>query len=460
MSTIDYKNFIEDFLDIPDLEKIEGRYSYEIEQEIYLSDIPEGFDYKIIIEANEIDAGIVEIFFNERKVSEVFSINTANTPTYVKRKFKNYATYDASLHLAINDPGQTIVLYGPSKLGKTSLWRNLLDERVILVSCNNDQNLEKIYYYIYQSINNPQTTLITNSKENFTDLTTSVGLDKGPITLGVSKNKGNKITSEEVRSFGELHIDVNLISKLAFKNNIPIVFENYHRLNDNTFKNLCIDLRSFSDAKVTTLFVGIPENPYLFTEYNPELAGRILFMEFLPWNELELKEIAKSGQETLNIIFDSKTLNFLSKEALGSPLLMQLFCLITCLSAGITARSRENIEIAIDSKKFKTAINKYGIQFLSHCKTILKVFYSTLDEFNLIPESFINELKEYIVSEDFDLFFDLKKIFSQPIELDDIKQLLSLLNNNSHTRDFLILDEEDKLQFGNPLAIVFARWIE
>ena len=455
---MEIKNFVINFLDLEANDKNEGRYSYEIEEKIYLDDIPEGFNYKIINEADGIDSGIVEIFFNDRRVSEVFSINSANIPTYVKRKWKNYDTYDASLHLALEDPGQTVVLYGPSKLGKSALWRNLLSTNVILIQCNQFQTLEDIYKSIYDEIQNPQPSQITERQENYIDKSFGSVINSIPLSIDFKKNKGHKKTTEKQLTYGNLKMSAQLISKLAYEKNAPIIFENYHRLNDKTFNELCVDIRTISDTRVTTLFVGIPQNPFLFTEINPELEGRIMFMEFLPWKEYELQQIAKSGQEILNIIFDNKTLEFLSKESLGSPLLMQLFSLITCISSGIAARSRDNIEISITRERFKTAIKNYGIQYLAFCKNVLDDFNSISKKVKEMPTNFSKQIYNYINSDEFNLFIDLNKIFNDSITILDIKKLIKKLNKNARTIDFLIIDEKNQLRFGNPLAIVYARW--
>lgn len=462
------RDFIRDFLDVEDSMRSDGDYYFYTYESEYLNDIPPDFFHKVIKNPSEHGPGIVAIYFKDWKVGDVFSMTKASVPTYVSRSYddKGYseATYEAILDNSKANPGQTLVLYGPSKLGKSALWKRVFGNGHILVQCTNRQTLSDIYKTIIEISQKPFLAKSIESDEtNENDgieatLQTGTNILGGKISASKKKGKQKKITKESV--YIESNYSAQSICNILKSNPDPIVFENYHRLDKKVLSDLCIDLRTFADENITTLFVGIPNNPYEFIEYNSELSGRIIFLELNPWSDEDLAKIILGGQRILNISFSIETIKFLCIESGGSPILMQLYALIACLATNITNTVRDAINIKLDKNKFKIAVERYAVTYLKPCEQIWKNFLLILKENNEELLIFSEKLIEGVKTNHPKLTFSGNDFTEENIDLSTIENIIQVLNKNESTKDILLYNSsKNLLSVVNPLIISYLRWI-
>ncbi len=198
------KDLISDFIEVEDHLRIEGRYEFYAHESSSINDIPDICYSRVLRNPSEFHKGIVEIIFIDKKVTEVFSINKVNVPTYVSRVFESSHTFEASLELALQDPGQSILLYGASKLGKTALWQSILYDQAILVQCNNSQSIADIYSYIvdYLRVPHPTESLqgSEDSKNGSAEGKASIGTEQtGQVSVTLTKGR-TKSQKNELRS--------------------------------------------------------------------------------------------------------------------------------------------------------------------------------------------------------------------------------------------------------------------
>ena len=166
-------------------------------------------------------------------------------------------------------------------------------------------SLENLYQQLLYNIEHPfiaETSIedsdtVTSTKEAGVDI--GVDIIKAGIKNATSKSKTEG--SQKKYTFPTRQYNVDSIASILKEKNKTVVFENYHRLNSETFRQLCIDLRTLSDNLINTLFVGIPNDPYKIIENNSELELRIQFLPFTFWNQADLKRIALGGQEILRL---------------------------------------------------------------------------------------------------------------------------------------------------------------
>ena len=461
-------SIISDFLDKPIEKRREGTYSFENFERDYIYDtLKDHFDFIIRREPSTNASGLVDIFIPYLTIKEVFTPTKATNSTYVSRRTGEGSTYEASISLAFDEPGSTILLFGQSKLGKSALWRRLIDcdSESIQVSCTPTVTRQELYQQILFKLGEPyisdKTDRDAKSYESKKDGSVSIG-KPGVIgvKIGESKSSTNAIEAEERFQYVDRPINADVVSELLSLKKKLLVFENYHRLNDEVFSEICYDIRTFADQKVTIIFVGIPSEPYEIIRNNSELEGRVLFMPFNLWSVEDLKKIALGGAEKLNISFDKHLLDFLATEAAGSPFLMQLYCFLACLASGITEAPSILTDVTITEDQFSKTINAYGIQFLSQCEQLLNQLVDTALKIENLPENFIDELTEKIKSDKPYHIIKICEFNKNNTKIDSIKSLIEHLNEIEIARGLLSLNQEtEAICIGNPFFVSYIRWI-
>ncbi len=357
------------------------------------------------------------------------------------------------------------VIYGPSKLGKTALWRSVIDEPSrITISCSENISIEDIYEQVLFQNSSAFASEVSDEQGEKQTERKSKGVALGKkdclqATIGTdsAREKGQAKQTKYTYPKWKNNVDTT-IQTLSGKSK-HIIFENYHRLSTQTLKRLCIDLRSLSDNRINVIFVGIPEDPYKIISFNQELEGRVAFLRFTFWDDDDLKRIALGGSAALNAEFTTQTLDFITNEAAGSPFLMQFNCYIACLASFITERLDLLGTIDLSGNDYELAMKKWGVQWIGACQPICEELSSILSGIHGLGDSFMHFIISGIKSSKARLTLDLRSPF-WPDKKEQIKSLLLQLNARELTRDLLFLDEKKgKLSINRPNFISYIRWI-
>ena len=462
----DRPSLIYDFLDPGPGNYKPGTYYFDEEDKDYLSDIPsELFSYRVKRYPIGDLPGTVVIYPNYVELSDVFSTTRATIPTYVSREYRTNQTYEATLELAKKDSGGIVLIYGPSKLGKTVLWKSVFDpSEYVVVSCSRELPPEDLYERIVSLLGLPSIIEAIEDKSDTesTNSTKGIKLGKGiaEVTLGKSKSKSSTQGQQRRLGYPSTKYNVDSLLHILKDENKIVVFENFHRLCADTLRRVSVDLRTLSDNLINTLFVGIPEDPYAITRYNSELEGRISYLPFSVWTINELKKIAVGGQQILRVQFSDKSLDFLSEEAAGSPLLMQLYCFIACISSGVVHTQDEEKEINIAQKEFRSVMKEWGIQRFEVCCPAYENILRISNIINGLPNNFIENALAEMKTPKPSLFLNLKKMNFWPDYKTAIREFIARLNENESTIDiFSINDEKGILNICRPLFLSYVRWI-
>ena len=457
-------DLITDFLDLPPHERREGLYFFDPQCEIYFSDIPEDtFYHKIRRPATGDEYGIIEVYLSDISVFEVFSTTKASIPTYVSRDTEENLTYEASILSSLQEPGRTLVLYGPSKLGKSALWSYIIGSDCISISCTPSLTANKLYDQVLYEIENPYASGasrdITDEAEQTEGVSVSIGKkDIGQAQFGKSRSKKHLNGRTRNFKYSERPVSAESVSKELYDKNYALIFENHHRLKPSVLKELCYDIRTFADQNVTTIFVGIPNEPFDIINYNPELMGRTSFLKFNYWNPDELREIAIGGGKALNVSLSEETLGFLTHESAGSPLLMQLYSLIACLASGVTRTQEQFKDVELDQKDFELALNKWGIEILRPCELICEILKKECDAVRSIPDNFTSVLFDHLKQSGPTLFINCYDLSFWPLQTRTINALTKRLNRREITKDLLTFNERAcTLNIGNPFFISYVK---
>ncbi len=397
---------------------------------------------------------------------DVFSTTHATLGTYVQRNAEEGKTYEATLGMALADPGRHYVIYGPSKVGKTQLWKAVLGRDAVPVPCVGINDIEHLYSHAIYRLKKPHLTeeKITEStkKGKKTEVSANLGIEES-VALGFSRSSTDDESVEEERKFAYQSQPNNAmaVAELFSKNKRCLVFENYHRLDSGLLERLALDLREFSDQGVSVFLVGIPEDPSELFDYNKELSGRVEYLNVKWWDTKDLKNIALAGGKVLNVSFTHRSLDLLSKEACGSPLLMQQFCLLACLASKIVGFCDDSLDarVNISDIELRQGIEKWVAKTLKpyeDCKSIIDETAVTAG----LPSSFVELLFDEFKKEDSRMSFSFSDIGLDKVAYESICEFIETLERNRRTKGLLAMQPKKKeISVIDPNFFVYGRWL-
>lgn len=457
-------DYINDFLDIPHKQRRRGVYLF------YAGDPPDmaddDFYYRILCVASSEKPGLIAVETKGLYLKDVFSTSYAPYGSYVKRNTEEGKTYEATLNMALADPGKHYVIHGPSKVGKTQLWKTVLGSDVVPVPCGGIEDIEHLYSYAIFRLKKPrlekETVKRSSKKAKGAKLNANVGI-QGVASFGVSSSDANDnlVARERQYAYQSQPKTAMAVVDAFSKYGAFLVFENYHRLRDSIIKQLSFDLREFSDKRVSVLLVGIPENPYKLFDFNKELSGRVEYLRLGWWSQEDLAKIALAGGEVLNVDFTDRTLELLSKEASGSPLLMQQFCIIACLASGITKWCDDKIDadVEISRAELGEGIKKWVANTLKpyeNCKNIMEAVAREAG----LPRFFVKSLFKEFKRKDPSMSFSLPEIGLDGTSHEVVCKFINLLNENQRTEGLFTTQSGQKgISIIDPNFFVYARWL-
>jgi len=458
-------DYINDFLKIPRKQRTHGVYLF------YEGGLPDmeddNFYYRILRDASSEKPGLIAVKTKGFYLRDVFSTSYAPHLSYVKRNTEEGKTYEATLSMALGDPGKHYVIHGPSKVGKTQLWKTVFEgEQAVPVPCNRTEDIGQLYSYAIFRLKKPhlekETVKRSSKKAKGAKLNANVGI-QGIASFGVSSSDANDnlVARERQYAYQSQPKTAMAVADAFSKYDAFLVFENYHRLRDSIIEQLSLDLREFSDKRVSVLLVGIPEHPYKLFDFNKELSGRVEYLKLRWWSQEDLAKIALAGGKTLNVDFTERTLELLSKEASGSPLLMQQFCIIACLASGITKWCDDQIDadVEISRSELGEGIKKWVANTLKPYENCKNIMETAAREAGL-PGFFVESLFKEFKRKDPSMSFSLPEIGLDDTFHEAVSRFINLLNENQRTEELFTTQSDQKgISILDPNFFVYVRWL-
>ena len=222
------------------------------------------------------------------------------TLTFIKR-----AHLERSIESWKLSHAKHLLIFGPSKSGKTSLWKKYIrEENVIKIPCNNTKTLADIYNEILDGLN----AFYTSEKGQ--EIGAKLGfLGELKALLGFASTKtqmsgeiSGKSAEKETR-LSSPPLSANTIIKYLKPANKTVVIEDFHYANEAFKKLLSQELKAFSDELCQWIIVGIQHKTSELLTYNLDLHQRIAEIPVEGFIEKELLEILELGELALNITF-------------------------------------------------------------------------------------------------------------------------------------------------------------
>ena len=262
-------------------------------------------------------------------VAEVFRPNTMPSYTYINRQEKRGTTYETKLKRALQKMGSLIAISGGSKTGKTVLYRKVVPEdKLVELSGAQINSVEDFWQQIAENLRIPdELSMAYSSQENKGGKATAGGKSSFMSMLAASVNgefsksssQGENITQKVMRNN-------TLVLKTLIAGDFVLVIDDFHYINPETQLYLSRILKAelFNGLKV--ILLSLPHRADDAIKRNPDLIGRTVFINLLPWTKEELEQIARKGFDLLHIPVPDDQIAHIVRESALSPQLMQENC--------------------------------------------------------------------------------------------------------------------------------------
>ncbi len=310
-------------------------------------------------------------------INEVFK--TIGTPgvTYVKR---NDGAFEFELSNSLNIPGTLCLITGPSKTGKTTLYKKVISEFKkipLTIRCNDEMTIEDVWKNALEDVNFDRIT--KEAEKGQVELSTQVktginagwewlGKIIGEISLGLKGTYSSETVREKVLSSPSPKHLIPILNELPY----VLVVEDFHYLSDSTKKSLFQQWKDFTDSEVSTIIVGTAHHAIDLALSNKDLVGRISHIEVGTWETNDLKKIIKQGLDELKIKLTEPQFRLIASESVGLPLITQAICGRLFFDKKITTYNTRD-KIVFDKKSIETAMTNVANQNFNIFKDLYQI---------------------------------------------------------------------------------------
>ncbi len=273
------------------------------------------------------------------KISEVFRTTGQPTITYAKRE---NGINELQIQSVLNSGGRLCLLTGPSKTGKTTLYKRVIQEinkKPLTIRCDNQLDPESFWKQALETIDFNRISSIVNDKsgEISGEITGKFGWAWLANLIGETKVgvKG---------SMSESEIREKILAKASPQHLIPIlkfcpivlVVEDFHYLTSECQQTIFQQWKAFIDEEVSVIVVGTTHHAFDLARANKDLVGRIVHIETKAWTPKDLSSIVNQGFEHLGIQDSLSTISTtISNSAVGLPIIVQDVCSTLFTQKGI-----------------------------------------------------------------------------------------------------------------------------
>lgn len=269
------------------------------------------------------------IFKKKYRLQQVFGVHTPPPgERYPDVTYVDRAGLDERIRYYLNS-GRHLVIFGPSKQGKTVLRQRAIEDKdCIVIQCRSSNAKTAIYrevlgrLEVYQETGKEVGTGREGSVEaNLKGSAGLAGLIKGDAGLGGTAS----ISSEQKSSYKPFSPDaddLSFVAKAILDSGKKVILEDFHYVTEEDKKGIAEDLKTLLEYGVRLIIVGTWHEQFMLVGYNGDLNGRIDEID-LVWQDEELRRIIELGEDALNIKISPDLVDQIVKDANGSVGLLQ-----------------------------------------------------------------------------------------------------------------------------------------
>jgi hypothetical protein len=264
-------------------------------------------------------------------ILEVFKSTGQPTVTYVER---DQGKYEHILSAGIDGGGQLCLITGPSKTGKTTLYKRVLETKgsqPLVVRCDKDLSSIEFWRRALERVNFSQIATSQTTAEAGIQVSAKAGGSLGWKWLaglvgelggGASASWTEGEIRQRILASPSPHHLIPILQKLP----VLLVVEDFHYLRESVQTTIFQQWKSFIDNEISVVVLGTTHHAVDIARSNQDLLGRILQIDVARWDEKDLTEIVSKGFSHLGIEQSADVTESIARESVGLPILTQQTC--------------------------------------------------------------------------------------------------------------------------------------
>lgn len=203
-------------------------------------------------------------------------------------------------------------------------------------------------------------------------------------TVGGKGTVGRNTNAEVSKTFSSGGLQ-QIVKEIGGSNYVLFV-DDFHYIPKDVQTEIGNQIKAAAEAGVRICTASVPHRSDDVVRSNPELRGRVTGIDSDYWNESELAQIAHTGFTELNMDVSPNAIQRFTREAFGSPQLMQAICLNACFEQQVN----ETLP-----KQQRAEISFVDMQNIFERTSTLTNFSSMIEQLHKGPRQRGVERKEY-----------------------------------------------------------------
>ncbi|MED4011125.1 hypothetical protein P4606_10660 [Priestia aryabhattai] len=284
---------------------------------------------------------------------DVFDVFTAGGMPSVTYNERTNLGLVKRLSQRLGMKGKVLSITGPTKIGKTVLWKKVIpeDKRVHILG-GSIRKEEDIWDGILSKLNGYVKWTEEQSEEEEKKRAEAVGAGAEGTIMGVFKMKANytntgttgeKQTTKTAISYSvpPMHAALYLLTH----NDLILIIDDFHYIDKEVQANVIRALKDPVAEGLKLIISSVPHRDHDALKAEKEMTGRVYQLKVPAWDVADLREIAEKGFNALNLKCAPEIIDTFITESYQSPHLMQEFCQSLCLENDITTKQDSLVDL-------------------------------------------------------------------------------------------------------------------
>lgn len=281
------------------------------------------------------------------RAADVFVPGGQPTVTYVAREGEGL---EQGVKDHLESPYRVLSVTGPTKSGKTVLVRAVLGDTAVLIPGASISSVDELWEQIAYRVGLYASETGSLSHQEGSSSTMSGGLNAGVELSGDVGNSETVTRGRDQTRAVPLHL---LVPGALRSKGLVLVIDDFHYIERSLQRDLIRALKPALFDGCAIVLMSVPHRTYDAVRAEPEMTGRVTHLPVPLWTAAELRAIAVAGFAELNCVCEESTLDDFSRQAAGSPHLMQEFCLRLCRTSGVheSAATAQPLGLAAEERE-------------------------------------------------------------------------------------------------------------